>query len=137
MEKLTSQVDLKIVQLEPTRLGLITIQYLDDQSKSCSFKVPLLQIKYFKLFFRADEAEKKRKDLENATNFNDEHIEKSEADLRLSKKTMRETHEKYDETGTKLILFYKQDIMKIVFFYQNCSNLLSTGRKNCSNEKNF
>jgi hypothetical protein len=76
------------------------------------------------LFLRADEAEKKRKDLENATNFNDEHIEKSEADLRLSKKTMRETHEKYDETGIKLILFYKQYIMKIVFCYQNCSNLL-------------
>jgi hypothetical protein len=76
------------------------------------------------LFLRADEAEKKRKDLENATNFNDEHIEKSEADLRLSKKTMRETHEKYDETGIKLILFYKQYIMKIVFCYQNCSNLM-------------
>ena len=53
----------------------------------------------FCIYFRADEAEKKRKDLENATNFNDEHIEKFEADLRLSKKTMRETHEKYDETG--------------------------------------
>ena len=62
--------------------------------------------------------------MENATNFNDEHIEKSEADLRLSKKTMRETHEKYDETGTKLILFYKQDITKMVFCYQNCSGLL-------------
>ena len=71
---------------------------------------------HFKLLFlRADEAEKKRKDLENATNFNDEHIEKSEADLRLSKKTMRETHEKYDETGIKLILFYKQYIMEVVF----------------------
>ena len=75
------------------------------------------------LFLRADEAEKKRKDLENATNFNDEHIEKSEADLRLSKKTMRETHEKYDETGIKLILFYKQCKMKMVFCYQNCSKL--------------
>ena len=69
-------------------------------------------IKHFKLLFlRADEAEKKRKDLENATNFNDEHIEKSEADLRLSKKTMRETHEKYDETGIKLILFNNQYIL--------------------------
>ena len=53
-------------------------------------------------FSRADEAEKLRKDLEHATNFTEEQIEKLEADLRLSKKTMRETHEKYDETGKRI-----------------------------------
>ena len=43
--------------------------------------------------------------MENATNFNDEQIEKKENELKLSKKTMRETHEKYDETGKKVSQF--------------------------------
>ena len=47
--------------------------------------------------------------MENTTNFNDEQIEKKEAELKLSKKTMRETHEKYDETGKMGHRIYQLD----------------------------
>ena len=40
--------------------------------------------------------------MENKANFAEEKIEKMEADLKLAKKTMRETHEKYDETSKRI-----------------------------------
>lgn len=53
-------------------------------------------------FFRADEAEKVRKDLEHKVDFYDDKLEKMQQELMAAKKTMRETHEKYDETSRRL-----------------------------------
>ena len=55
-------------------------------------------------FFRADEFEKTRKELENKVNFQEEQIEKMEGELMQAKKTMLETHEKYDETSKRIAL---------------------------------
>ena len=46
--------------------------------------------------------------MENKVNFADEKIEKMEGELMLSKKTMRETHEKYDETGKRIAIKEKK-----------------------------
>ncbi len=54
------------------------------------------------MFSRADEAEKVRKEMEHRVNYNEERIEKLEADLISAKKTSRETLEKYDETNRRV-----------------------------------
>ena len=51
------------------------------------------------MYLRADEAEKVRKELEHHVNFCEEKVEKMENELMNAKKTMRETHDKYDETS--------------------------------------
>lgn len=58
--------------------------------------------------FRADEAEKIKKELENKGNFCEEKIDGMEGDLMQAKKTMRETHEKYDETSKRIAIKEKK-----------------------------
>ena len=41
-------------------------------------------------------------------NFQEEQIEKMESELMLAKKTMRETHEKFDETSKRIALKEKK-----------------------------
>ena len=57
---------------------------------------------------RADDAEKVRKELEHHVNFCEEKVEKMETELMNAKKTMRETHDKYDETSKRLALREKK-----------------------------
>ena len=59
-------------------------------------------------YYSADEAEKVRKELEHHVNFCEEKVEKMETELMNAKKTMRETHDKYDETSKRLALKEKK-----------------------------
>merc|ERR1711976_58196 len=53
---------------------------------------------------KADDAEKARKEMEHKANFVEEKIEKLEQELMTAKKTMRETHDKNDETSKRLLV---------------------------------
>ena len=63
-----------------------------------------MRLNYLNIDSRADEAEKIRKEIEHKVNFYEEKIEKMEKELIEAKKTMRETHDKYDETSKRLVL---------------------------------
>merc|ERR1712172_328670 len=110
LDKLTSQVDIKEKKIKEADSSIYhakeEIQILNRRITEAETQLKINEQNFgpkaaalTKESAKADEAEKRRKDLENATNFNDEEIEKKEKDIKLSKKTMRETHEKYDETG--------------------------------------
>ena len=60
------------------------------------------------MYLRADEAEKVRKELEHHVNFCEEKVEKMENELMNAKKTMRETHDKYDETSKRIAVKEKK-----------------------------
>merc|ERR1712111_44278 len=70
---------------------------------------------------RADEAEKIKKELENKGNFCEEKIDGMEGDLMQAKKTMRETHEKYDETSKRIAI--KEEKLEMAHSEKNISRL--------------
>merc|ERR1719266_3072440 len=113
LDKLTSTLEKKEKKIKETDTAIyVAKEEIQNLNRSIADKETQLKINeqnfgpkaaaLVKEAAKADEAEKLRKDLEHATNFTEEQIEKLEADLRLSKKTMRETHEKYDETGKRI-----------------------------------
>ena len=54
------------------------------------------------IFFRSDQSEKSRKELENRCNFYDERIDAVEREVMTAKRTTMDACEKYEETSEKV-----------------------------------
>lgn len=89
------------------------IRLREDQIKLNEIKTGPISNTLTKESTKADEAEKVRKELEHHVNFCEEKVEKMETELMNAKKTMRETHDKYDETSKRLALKEKKLVIAL------------------------